>query len=139
MDNLVKILEWVYLFAAKRVSLPVYQQALQQQSTELQKALSQFQAIEIEPEDRALWDDELRSALEGLFDALGRALKEAEQYTRPPQESQIKHMLLHLQEVERIEQYLQSRLGCASYLTQKEVQGLLSVASEKVETLLSME
>ncbi len=135
----MKILEWVYLFAAKRVSLPVYQQALQQQNTELQQALLQFQTIDIEAEDRALWEQELRAALEGLFDALGRALKEAEQYTSPPQEAQIKQILLHLQEVERIEQYVQSRLGCASYLTQKEVQGLLSVASEKVETLLSME
>lgn len=135
----MKILEWVYLFAAKRVSLPVYQQGLHQQKTELQEALTQFQSLVVEPEDKSLWEQEIHPALQGLMDALERALAEAERYTQPPQEEQIKHILLHLQEVERIEQYLQSRLGCTSYMTQKEVLPFLSIASKKVETLLSME
>lgn len=137
--EIVKILEWVHQFAAKRVSLPLYQKALNRQKIELQNAIIQFQSMEIEEEDQILWLKDLQPALQGLLNALEKALTEAEIYVQESNQDQMKRILLHLQEVERIEQYLQSRLGCANYLTQKEVNNLLSVASEKVATLLSME
>ena len=92
-----------------------------------------------EEEDQILWFKDLQPAIQGLLNALEKALMEAEVYVQESNQDQMKRILLHLQEVERIEQYLQSRLGCANYLTQKEVNNLLSVASEKVATLLSME
>ena len=135
----MKILEWVHQFSEKRVSLPLYQKALNRQKVELQNAIVQFQRMEIEEEDQILWLKDLQPAIQGLLNALEKALMEAEVYVQESNQDQMKRILLHLQEVERIEQYLQSRLGCANYLTQKEVNTLLSVASEKVATLLSME
>jgi hypothetical protein len=135
----VKILEWVHLLETRRVSTPVFQNAIARQKQELATALLDFQQIEIEAEDQTLWLQDLKPALEGLLTALGNALTQAELYVQETRPLQIKRILSYLQEVERIEQYLQSRMVCASYLTQKQVQDFLRVASEKVETLLSME
>ena len=135
----VKILEWVHLLETRRVSVPVFQKAIARQKQELNAASLSFQQMEIEAEDQQIWLQDLKPALEGLLAALGNALTQAEVYVQEPRPPQIKRILSHLQEVERIEQYLQSRMVCASYLTQKQVQDFLRVASEKVETLLSME
>lgn len=135
----VKILEWVHLLEARRVSTPIFQKAIARQKQELNAALLSFQQIDIEAEDQKIWTQDLQPALEGLFSALSNALTEAELYVQESHSPQIKRILSYLQEVERIEQYLQSRMVSASYLTQKQVKDFLRVASEKVETLLSME
>ena len=135
----MKILEWVHLLETKRVSIPVFQNAIERQKQELEAALLGFEKIEIEPEDRLLWLQDLRPALQGLLEALGKALAQAELYVKKRTSPQMKRILSHLQEVERIEQYLQTRMTCVSYLTQKQIQDFLRIASEKVDTLLSME
>lgn len=137
--TMVKILEWVHLLEAKRVSVSVFQNAIVRQKQELDAALLKFEQIEIEAEDQLIWQQDLQPALRGLLEALGNALMQAKGYAQKDTPSQMKRILSYLQEVERIEQYLQSRMACASYLTQKQIQDFLRVASEKVETLLSME
>lgn len=135
----MKILEWVHLLETKRVSIPVFQNAIERQKQELDAALLGFEKIEIESEDRLLWLQDLQPALQGLLEALGKALVQAELYVKKRTSPQMKRILSHLQEVERIEQYLQTRMTCVSYLTQKQIQDFLRIASEKVDTLLSME
>lgn len=136
---MMKILEWVHLLETKRVSTPVFQEAIERQRRELATAMLRFEAIEIEPEDHPLWLQDLQPALKGVLEALGHALTQAELYIKTPTSAQVKLVLSHLQEVERVEQYVQTRMACVSYLTQKQIEDLLRVASEKVDTLLSME
>ncbi len=135
----VKIIEWVHLVESNRVNMTLFRNALAQQTAELEKAKIHFERFEVEPEDQKIWERDFEPALRGLFVAFEKSIAEAYLYADNTSKAQLKKVIQHMQEAERIEQYVQTRYQSIHYLTQKEVEKTLTLISEQASTLLSME
>jgi len=126
----LSIIELVNAYQQQTLSRQEVEQALEQHIRICERKSEELNKAQIQPEDQAQWEAELKPGLLACYQGLLGAAAEALEYAKSRNDELLKGIVALVQEVDRISSFLETRAGLVSESTRQVLQDGMSLHSD---------